>query len=1218
TVGGNFSQAGATGSSFAASGSHLTVFGGAAQTISFVDASGLSKFAILQLSSATSTTALTDVMADSALMPTSAANFTAGVVTLRINRGLSDPNGHWRVPTTEFEGATPTLPAAMSGNVIFKGNPATLQSTSNVSGVLTVDTGELIMNGQSLTMASFFTQNGGRVKMTQGTEHLNVGGNATFNGGDETGLMTNGVLSLSGNFVQGTTATSFVAAPIFVTRFNGTSPAITFANPTTSMFGKLELAATTGVSINSNVTVAGGVWVQTGTVPSGVTGATDSVFIGSDLFDSTGGRWKVGTTVMNGVNARVPRTILHNLTFANANMLSDSLLVSGKLSVAGASALLDLNGHYVCVIGSFSTASGGVLKMVSPNDSLIVGGNVSFNGGSTAGKLTDGYMEVQGSQFTQGTTAQSFSADGPHETNFVDANPAVTSHTITFANPSLANSHFGDVYFGDTLTVLGSDVYAGGELETGVSSTHRVTTSTGDHRLATNGADVRNLTFDNTRWLLQGSDDINSMDDVTFENISNTAATQFEWNRAGTGTRYSGLYGWSFYTQPTTTGLYIKMTSSAPVDTLQMGVNTPALNGGFIQALGGGAIIGWPNSLSWTGSVNSDFNNPSNWSVYAVPDSFTDVTIPPGATLALSQNSYVKSLTVQGSGVLAQGNYNLQVHGDLTTDTLVGGITCTGSDVSGITYQTAGASATLQGRLCRYQSGRPITQTGLVTVSKVFHVGDSTYTFNSHKVVTPEAWVGTTVGATGALKMIHAADSLIVSDSLIVGGNYGASQSAGVSTLTSGVVSVGGKYQVWGIPGAGYFNATPSLQTFLTGGSSIAFSDTSASGFGTLTVNGSRTLASVARVAGDFYLVGGSSLVGSTGRLKLIGTLWGGTSSSITTNAFEMASLNSDSGTFSPDTAVYTGTGQLITDALAISIGTYNYKSIRVAGSATFATATGGSLVTVGGNLLVTGTARIGNGSTLYVVVGDSLLTHGSGVVQMVDGASYLEVLGNAWFDGGSTSGQLTAGTLEFQKNFKQTATNSSLSYAPSSGHITKFALYNQDTVSFATPGTGAGGSHFGALLTANTEPTVGVHLNSNVFVDGVLQMAAPASDSVTFSGSGVTLTAQGALVAGGSPYPRMVFNDVLFKLVDGGTFTAFDGATFRNFGTSTAFEMARSSGTYTMTGLRWEGTPLGGNFLNISGASPTVNLVTPYPGPSFWLLGLYFLNPTGTLNFLP
>ena len=1157
------------------------------------------------------------------LVVATGATLTLGANTLTVTGSLDAGNTIVGTGGSVLLTGSGTVRGAINAPVVVTGT-YTLTNGSSWGSDLTVNgSGALTLGGKALSVGgNFVTGGSGTVVMTAAADTLNVTGNATFSGGDETGKLTAGELVVSGNLVQSTTATSLVAGPAFVTRLTGATQSITFANPTTSMLGGLAIAGSAQAALASNMTIVGNVWVQTGGTPRLTSTPADTATIGGSLYDSTGGRWQAATTKMTGANKAVPRVMTGNVVFAASQTLADSLTVNGSVGVQGAGAVLDVNGHVLVVVDSLSTSSGGALKMTNAADTVFVLGDASFMGGSTAGMLTDGYLAIAGAHFTQGGTSQSFSADGPHVTDFADSVSGAASHTITFANPGAAASHFGDLYIGDTLTYLGSNVYAAGELETGISISHRVTTSTGDHLLTSNGSDVRNLTFDNTRWLLQGTDNVSSMDYVTFQNISNTAATQFEWNRPGTGTHYTSPYGWSFYTQPTT-GLYIKMTSSAPADTLEMGVSAPALNGGFVQALGGGVILGWPNYALYTGGNHGVWNTFGNWnnSGSLIPDSTMDVVIPFGDTISLSGNAFAKNLTLDSGAVVSQGNYDLEVHGNLRTDTLSGGFQCT----TGITYQPEGPPATLVGRLCRYHSGRPITQVGPVTVSQVFHVHDSTYTFNSHKVTTQEAWVGTTVGSSGALSMTHPGDSLIVSDSMQVGGNFGATPSAGVSSLSAGYVQVGGSFFVYGAPGAGYFNASAGHQTRLSGsgGSSVLFTDTTASRFGTLTVDASRVLASPARVAGNVYLIASAGLSGGAGRLKVGGNLYGTSTSSITTNAFELAGVNSDTGTFSPDTAVYTGTGQVIADSLGAGLGGYSYKSIRVAGTATIQPYGSSGSIYMTGKLVVTGQLRVGNGNSFLLYVGDSLITSGSGVLKLLDPNSTLQVSGNALFAGGSTAGSLTAGTLELDGNVAQTSANSAASFAATSGLTTKLGGSGQ-VISFASPATGGAGSHFGGLLmaAASTPP---VQLASNVFADGQLAWLSP-TDTAAFAGSGATLTVQGANVQGSAGW-HLTFNDVMLKLVDGAAFTKLDGVTFTNFGTATPFEFGQTTaGTYNLNYLSWEygTTPYQPSSPLIKVSSPagvTVNVVTPSPGQVYWIANLlwYLLNSGGaTVNISP
>ncbi|MBN3036212.1 MAG: carboxypeptidase regulatory-like domain-containing protein [Bacteroidales bacterium] len=57
--------------------------------------------------------------------------------------------------------------------------------------------------------------------------------------------------------------------------------------------------------------------------------------------------------------------------------------------------------------------------------------------------------------------------------------------------------------------------------------------------------------------------------------------------------------------------------------------------GGFwdgINNVSGILTIGNPSAMVWTGTIDSDWHNPGNWDIYAVPGPGTDVTIPSGLT----------------------------------------------------------------------------------------------------------------------------------------------------------------------------------------------------------------------------------------------------------------------------------------------------------------------------------------------------------------------------------------------------------------------------------------------------------------------------------------------------------------------------------------------------------------------------------------------------------
>ena len=100
------------------------------------------------------------------------------------------------------------------------------------------------------------------------------------------------------------------------------------------------------------------------------------------------------------------------------------------------------------------------------------------------------------------------------------------------------------------------------------------------------------------------------------------------------------------------------------------------------------------------------------------------------------------------------------------------------------------------------------------------------------------------------------------------------------------------------------------------------------------------------------------------------------------------------------------------------------------------------------------------NGHTVTV---GALATQGEGRLTMTNALDNLVVLGNATFGGGSTTGRLTAGTLQIRGSLTQAATTSPSSFDAGPGNITFRTHFTGGTgysATFATPDS----SRFGEL----------------------------------------------------------------------------------------------------------------------------------------------------------
>lgn len=355
-------------------------------------------------------------------------------------------------------GSTGTFPGAVTvttGAVLeFGGGTFTQGAALQVGGNLLISGGLAVLNGHSLGVAgNFATRGTGALQMAFPTDSLEIGGSATFGGG--TGTLSNGVIRVAGNFTQ-TGGASFApgpnTSPQRVVLTGNTGQIISFANPTLSFFRRLQalqgpsgavsLADTTRASFfqwSSNTSMPGpnGHFIAdtiTGTLVS-TNIAVNKVEVSSLL--NTSGLFQPDTAVFTGANQGIPNlygyhTVRVAQSAGTAAFLGNPTAVLANLVVS--SGTLDLTGRQVRVSGSFRTEGTGTLRMTGAGDSLGVGGNATFGGGSTTGRLSAGVISV-GGNFSQGGGA--FDAFAPSTAERVlFNNGAGALQTISFANPT--------------------------------------------------------------------------------------------------------------------------------------------------------------------------------------------------------------------------------------------------------------------------------------------------------------------------------------------------------------------------------------------------------------------------------------------------------------------------------------------------------------------------------------------------------------------------------------------------------------------------------------------------------------------------------------------------------------------------------------------------------------------------------------------------------------
>ncbi|MBP6671488.1 MAG: hypothetical protein KA180_18685, partial [Gemmatimonadales bacterium] len=380
--------------------------------------------------------------------------------------------------------------AVAGAGYAFLGSNATAAGNVTVTGA-----GGLDIGGATFTVGGSFTTSGaGTLTMNSGTDSLLVAGDASFNGGDISGLITGGVIVVGGDFTQGGTAAApaFTAGGSNVVRLAGGATTVSSVGSNlTTVFSSLEIATTGPVTINGantfNVDGTGTLQLLT---PAAVTynnGGRGALSFSGGTFTSAGssviapsvelfpgssiqGGWTVDTTMWNqgaAASLQVPKTIPYNhLVLRNGNnfffdsgtwsipgdlitrvvnaatvRLSDQSGIPTRLTVGGTTQIF---GQFLVSSGTLTTGnldvatlggSRGFLSMLSIADSVTVAGNANFNGGSTNGLLTAGVLRV-GGDFTQGTGSStlSFAPSGTHLTRLGSA----AATTATFASPGAA------------------------------------------------------------------------------------------------------------------------------------------------------------------------------------------------------------------------------------------------------------------------------------------------------------------------------------------------------------------------------------------------------------------------------------------------------------------------------------------------------------------------------------------------------------------------------------------------------------------------------------------------------------------------------------------------------------------------------------------------------------------------------------------------------------
>jgi hypothetical protein len=619
------------------------------------------------------------------------------------------------------------------------------------------------------------------------------------------------------------------------------------------------------------------------------------------------------------------------------------------------------------------------------------------------------------------------------------------------------------------------------------------------------------------------------------------------------------------------------------------------------------------SSLTWTGGAASTvWLNSANWSPASVPSASTAVIIPTTPyTPALPSNQAVASITFTGNGQVNVGAYTLTVNGNVTADTLIRHITCSGGSVT-----LAGTAKTVGGKMCDAM----ITGTYSVNPASPFTADNLTISGNGALTVNGAvvtSIVNLTTTGNGKLNMTNATDSVYVGSDV---GFHG-----GASSLTTGKLVVGANFDQSINNGAFVAGANHSTYFVNANPPSISFTDPNGALGKLYVTQGVLDVNSVVNTVSDVYVQNYATLSG-TGHLTVGGNYHGDVNAIVDITAIELkGTLQPGNGAyFTPDTTIFSGTGGQLMPADDGDGGAINYNNVVVRGNVRAWTSN--VSYQIADDLRITGTLRIGNaGYHTYVSVGEDLFTLGSGVLRMNDSPTdTLSVGRNATFSGGNTSGLLTKGTFEANGNFTQ-STNAT-AFAASATFLTRFAGSSWGVINFANPDSLATGSHFGAVEFCNAE--VGSTFRTNVFAVGQLLKSCNNytiylnRDSGLDSTFAPKLTVAGADVGGSQSGAGYDFGRVRLSIAGGATLARFDSARFEGFEAiagETQLEVHRASGNFTFNRLTFDsGNSSTDNYVGVFGpAALSVTLNYTNPDASS-IASKYFTVGGATLNWLP
>ena len=335
-------------------------------------------------------------------------------------------------------------------------------------------------------------------------------------------------------------------------------------------------------SVVHNLTM-GGASIETAGFPLDVFGNLDA---------PSGQITGTGTVLLDGTGVTLQGS-LPNVQVGGTVRVIGPVFVVGDLDITGTGVVDLRTAQPIVVSGALTTGSSAVL--VDTSGSVIsVDGAALFSGGSEAGKLTNGTLQLTGN-FTQNGDPESYSAQSTFITQFVGTG----TQAVSFANPGTGAgvSHFGGLHVANTgvgVSLLSAAFADGALLGVGGGGVPALMLGNG-HTLTVQGITLDSLIIDNMLLVVTNSAQLLFAQDVTFRNYSDPSATQLDITRTSGSATFTNL---KFLGTPPNPGWHLQahdplIGNGAFTVTLVTPSPTAAGGARFTNA-GTEAIIIWP------------------------------------------------------------------------------------------------------------------------------------------------------------------------------------------------------------------------------------------------------------------------------------------------------------------------------------------------------------------------------------------------------------------------------------------------------------------------------------------------------------------------------------------------------------------------------------------------------------------------------------------------